>query len=759
MVWIECASYVDSNESVHAEKVHSMTDDGSAARASTMFGDYDIIETVGQGGMGIVYRATDTSLGRTVALKVLKDDLRSHKAVVARFRREAQAYASLNHPNIVQIYSVGAVGGIPYIAMELVDGDPLSKVMKRERRIPWERALAIGEQIAEALGSAHEAQIIHRDIKPGNVIITRDGHAYVTDFGIAKVLTAETQLTVDGSRLGTPQYMSPERCQNAEITFSSDLYSLGVVLFQMVTGRLPYESNDTIELIRKIVSDPPRRVSDFMPDIPEDVERLIAYLLEKKVENRPASAHEWIYLCNRVREGKSMVEDDSGLESSLKSFRDSQPTPATPIASDSDLLEESDSVLERVRNQWNAQSLNVKTVVAWGIVSVIMGMIGLLYTMGIGPATANDLSRRLGATRGDWSSGNRVASFYPEMPGVTLVQLNNLDWLPDPAGWIDASSGLVHIVGRSGSAWEGRRGLVSIRKGNKDVRVVLAPTDAESIRIVGLESARATAYVELSEKGSDEYQLYGAELAADGTSVVRRQSLYNVIGKPARDAFSAVEQIVFLRSDNRMIVIGESLATPGESGIYVFEKGKSAGRSIVPPGMPIGKIAATDDESRVAFSRHDEDGNWRMYTAAIGGAGQSEELVSSMLTAEGSFAVHPSEELIAVAEAGAGNVQEVVLYSLRNRTRTLLIPNASDVRWHPSGVDVIALAPDLKDVNQLWQVSTADPHPRKQLTFLEDGVSDIGRISNDGKTLLATTDSDTKSLLVVMDLEQLASGL
>ena len=187
-----------------------------------MFGNYEIIETVGQGGMGVVYRAKDTSLGRIVALKVLKDDLRVHKPLVARFQREAEAYATLNHPNIVHIYSVGAVGNIPYIAMEFIEGGTLSVTMKRERRIPWERALKIAEQIAEALGSAHEVGIIHRDIKPGNIMLSADEHAYVTDFGIAKVLTAETKLTMEGSRLGTPQYMSPERCRKETGTASSD---------------------------------------------------------------------------------------------------------------------------------------------------------------------------------------------------------------------------------------------------------------------------------------------------------------------------------------------------------------------------------------------------------------------------------------------------------------------------------------------------------------------------------------------------------
>ncbi|MCC6488453.1 MAG: serine/threonine protein kinase [Candidatus Hydrogenedentes bacterium] len=219
-----------------------MRSHGGALPARHILGNYELFEEIGRGGMGVVYRALDLSLDRIVAVKILHDDLRAQPQIVSRFNREAKAAACLDHPNIVQIYAVGNVEGTPFIAMEYVDAAPLSALMQRESNLHWAQALDIAGQVSAALACAHDAHVIHRDIKPPNILITDRGKAYVTDFGIAKILTADDHLTLDGSRLGTPHYMSPERCKNGNLTGASDLYSLGVLLFQMLSGRLPYEA-------------------------------------------------------------------------------------------------------------------------------------------------------------------------------------------------------------------------------------------------------------------------------------------------------------------------------------------------------------------------------------------------------------------------------------------------------------------------------------------------------------------------------------
>ncbi|GMV99926.1 MAG: hypothetical protein AMXMBFR84_10650 [Candidatus Hydrogenedentota bacterium] len=297
-----------------------MHDLGGALPARHILGNYEIFEEIGRGGMGVVYRALDLSLDRIVALKVLRDDLQAQPQIVSRFAREARAAASLEHPNIAEIYAVGQANGTHYIAMEFLDAEPLSELLYSEGPLAWRRAFHIAGQIASALAAAHEAQIIHRDIKPSNILIDGD-KAYVTDFGIAKILTADDGLTVDGSRLGTPHYMAPERCQNGDASASSDLYSLGVLLFQMVTGHLPFDAASSGELIQQILANPTPRVSEHVGDLPEDVERLIAWLLDKDPKARPQSAIALRSAMQRVRRGQPLDERELSAAWAVVEFR------------------------------------------------------------------------------------------------------------------------------------------------------------------------------------------------------------------------------------------------------------------------------------------------------------------------------------------------------------------------------------------------------------------------------------------------------
>ena len=211
-----------------------MTDIGSV-----LGGRYRLIELLGQGGMATIYRARDNQLERDVAVKVLRPEYGRDPDFFARFRQEAQSAASLNHPNVVSVYDYGVDEIGPFIVMELVDGQDLATIVRTSGPLPPRQAARLAAEIARAIAAAHESGFVHRDIKPGNVLVTRDGRVKVTDFGIARAV-AEAQLTLPGTTLGSVHYFSPEQARGETTTPASDIYSLGIVLFELLTGHRPW---------------------------------------------------------------------------------------------------------------------------------------------------------------------------------------------------------------------------------------------------------------------------------------------------------------------------------------------------------------------------------------------------------------------------------------------------------------------------------------------------------------------------------------
>ncbi|MCC6490861.1 MAG: protein kinase [Candidatus Hydrogenedentes bacterium] len=268
---------------------------------------YAILRCLGKGGMGAVYLARDTTLDRPVAFKVLFPSYLHVEGIVQRFEREAKAAAKLNHPNIVQVYGVGLTGDIPYIAMECVDGLSLETLIKQEGPMHWQRALGIAAQIASALECAHGHGVVHRDIKPANVLVDRQGRVRVTDFGIAKVMQAQTQLTSEGTFIGTPQYMSPEQCGMGEVGPASDLFSLGVTLYELMSGRIPFAGNTPATLIRSITLDRPEPLDNYVTGVPQTVHDFIGGLLQKNPAMRYSTAREVLLDLARIRDGLSLT--------------------------------------------------------------------------------------------------------------------------------------------------------------------------------------------------------------------------------------------------------------------------------------------------------------------------------------------------------------------------------------------------------------------------------------------------------------------
>jgi len=256
-------------------------------------GRYEIIERIGGGGMALVYKAHDILLNRNVAVKILRQQFVHDEEFVRRFRREAQAAASLSHPNIVSVYDVGQQDDTHYIVMEYVEGRNLNDIIKERAPLQPEEAVRIAAQICDALDHAHNNQIIHRDIKPHNILIGKNGRVKVTDFGIARAVTSST-ITQTGSVVGSVHYLSPEHAKGVVTGEKSDLYSLGVVLYQMVTGRLPFLGESPISVALKHLQDgfeEPRKVN---PHIPQSLENVILRAMRKNPGERYASAREML---------------------------------------------------------------------------------------------------------------------------------------------------------------------------------------------------------------------------------------------------------------------------------------------------------------------------------------------------------------------------------------------------------------------------------------------------------------------------------
>ena len=271
---------------------------GGAARAGESqtlperVGRYEIRERIGQGAMAEVYRAYDPDIGRDLAIKLLRGEFRENVQYAARFLREAKAAGALSHPNIVTIYDVGQEGGYPYIAMELLEGEPLDAVLDRYGRLAPDDVLAVGLQLAEALSYAHGLGVVHRDIKPSNILLAPDGRGVkILDFGIARVAEAhvdeaETLRTQVGQVLGTPRYMSPEQALGQEIDGRSDLFSTGVVLYELLTGRRAFDGSSAATLALQITQQDPAPIGDFAPDAPRGLQFIIGKLIAKRPDRR-----------------------------------------------------------------------------------------------------------------------------------------------------------------------------------------------------------------------------------------------------------------------------------------------------------------------------------------------------------------------------------------------------------------------------------------------------------------------------------------
>ncbi len=341
---------------------------------------YEILEKIGNGGMATVYKAKCHVLNRYVAVKVLRDEFTTDEEFIKRFNSEAQSAASLTHPNIVSVYDVGNEDNIYYIVMELIQGKTLKEIISSDGALSWKWSVNVGIQIASALETAHKNNIVHRDIKPHNIIITEDGVAKVTDFGIAKAVSNST-ITAFGSTIGSVHYFSPEHARGGYTDAKSDLYSLGVVLYEMVTGRVPFDADTPVSVALKHMQEVPAEPIKLNPAIPTAVNDIIIRAMQKDINLRYSNATEML------RDLSMALKKPDGNFVAIKSFENGEfPTQRIPILNNMDIEEQ----IRQKDEQMNSRTNNKKKpnklkqfIEKHKFLSAILGII-ILFTLTVG---------------------------------------------------------------------------------------------------------------------------------------------------------------------------------------------------------------------------------------------------------------------------------------------------------------------------------------------------------------------------------------
>ncbi|MCI6649275.1 MAG: Stk1 family PASTA domain-containing Ser/Thr kinase [Lachnospiraceae bacterium] len=382
---------------------------------------YEIIEKIGSGGMSDVYRAKDHSLGRDVAIKVLKSDFAQDSSFVTKFRAEAQSAAALEHPNIVNIYDVGSEDGLYYIVMEYIEGITLKQYIAKKGRLGYNEALSIAIQMARGIEAAHNKGIVHQDIKPQNIIISKEGKVKVTDFGIARAANSNT---IHAGSMGSVHYVSPEQARNGFVSYASDIYSLGIVMYEMVTGRVPFDGDTPVAIAIQHIQSQMTPPEEIVPGLPIAVSRIIEKCTMKSPERRYASASELLVDLKRamVNPDEDFVVIPNGA-SDLDKTRVISKSEQDEIKRRSFFKEDdTDPVPETDRDSENNDDAPVnsrmdKAVTIMGIAAAVVIVIIILFFVG----SIFDIFHFGGKSKSDSSTEKTVVE-VPDLEGFSVSQ-------------------------------------------------------------------------------------------------------------------------------------------------------------------------------------------------------------------------------------------------------------------------------------------------------------------------------------------------
>jgi predicted Ser/Thr protein kinase len=712
--------------------------------------EYRIQALIGRGAMGAVYLAHDVGLNRNVAVKVLLGSLSRNEEAVKRFHREAQTASPLRHVNIVRIYSAGVEGGTPYIAMEYVEGEPLDRFLARQGRIPWQTALFIGQQVAEALDCAHGHGIIHRDVKPANILLDKHGQVRLTDFGIANVAAVEEDRE-EGRFLGTPHFMSPEQCAGVSIGPATDLYSLGVMLYLMISGRLPFRNESPIALMKTITNDEAPRLNRIMPEVPDDVARLIAHLMSKETEQRPPDARSVVRVIQRLHEERG---GRSAMPEALVAFMKEQ-TRIRPVRTLLKPTDMPDSVpggfLKNLpKRVVLARALAVLTLV------IVFAFLPSLIVLG---ARQPDLPSQMPAPAG--------ARFVDLAPHVRVARLDSPGFQTQGLEWIgEAHAVLMNIHGRPGTANHGAVGVLGVDVDESQFLSIKAPAGPImdpffwQIRAPFLGAAAPPPLGPESPLAQDAvFPELGSRLATGESSVQLTARQWNVSERgevllelsgvrwnPAAGSPWWMEHCGYAvpKPDGQTVCLvlqgandpGNYLAefdfaAPGESG--VGPRLTSENRRIDPLS-----VHYSQSGDQLAYIRTEEDGERRLFVFSfdrdrIDGRPVQYEVAGPVSV------FSPDGTLIAAMVGNSNDKKEIHIVSARNGMEVgyLGAGQLGMDAWHPNGSYIIATHEGV-----LWAIGVEPPHERIALSPSSLRLTGGASVSADGRWAAVVADDE-----------------
>lgn len=700
-------------------------------------GPYEIQALIGRGAMATVYLARDTALGRLVALKVLLGSLARNPEQVRQFQREAQSAALLQHPHIVGVYEAGVRDGIPFIAMEYVEGEPLDRFLRRQGKLPWRNALHLAYQVAQALDCAHRAGIVHCDVKPSNILIGGDGMVRLTDFGIARAGASGDRAEV----IGTPAWMSPEQCAGeAKLGPASDLFSLGVLLYQMLSAQMPFDGDTAIALMHRIMHEAPKPLRELSPDVPDDVARLTGHLMQKAPGMRLHSAEA---VCERIVHLQRENGGTSALPEALNAFVRDLAEPRT--------LKGAPAAKPRKNKKKGTRPVvpqgasRRKWIVAAG---VALAAVGIIF-VGVG----------------GWFGGAVQASL-PEAPTLESlvirdaaeglrVDLPSANWRIADLNWVGGLPVLaVYAQGMPGSLLEGSWGLLSVdlssRKGygtRAPSGPVFDPGYAEN-RSWMATSGRIPAVSETSPffeafplvRPSRYNQQCMAVVAQRWDEAVARPTEWVRFPKTAWNSTSVFSSgtpsgasAVVNPEGSRMAL---SLKEPDGSGLYIEER-------------VIGEDQADTPGIRLVFSEtpllpqsmsYAPSGQWlafltasgQLWLASSGGERTGHRLAEGPF--EGPLSWSPDGRRVAVLGRASHGLEIQIIRLRDGQLEGSLGPGKIQAAsWHPSGHYLVVTVEDPeRGEQQLFAVDDSAPYKRKRIARIEGGVASPAAVSPDG---------------------------